>query len=310
MASYLSPGLSMEIVDAQLHEIGPQWPWEGSTEFRYQMMAEVTLGWMDAAGVDAALLNPHDRKWGEFATKHYPARFKTVWLTGYPSPENGEEMVADVLAIQGRQDVLGLRIVAGRRLDDPEGKTGRTHLANGLFEPLFAASEQRNVPIFIFASGNLDLVARLLDGHPDLRVVIDSNQPGGLYTPEWASTALEGEERSNLLALARYPVSIKVCGLPAVSKTAYPYPDTWPYLRDLITAFGSDRIIWASDVTRYSNRTGWRALSQGTGQASVVRSHLYADSFRFIRDSSQLGEMEKTQILGENLRRFLDWKRE
>jgi hypothetical protein len=169
----------MEIVDAQLHEIGPRLPWEGPAEFRYQMMTEMTLAWMDAAGVDAALLNPHDREWGKFAVNRCPRRFKSVWLTGYPSPESGNELIADVLAVKSRSDVVGLRIIAGRRLDDPDGNIGRTLLENGLLEALFGACEQHRVPIFIFASGNLDLVALVLEAHPELRVVVEANQPGG-----------------------------------------------------------------------------------------------------------------------------------
>jgi L-fuconolactonase len=301
--------MSIEIVDAQLHEVGPRLSWDGPVEFRHRLMTEVTVAWMDAAGVDAALINPHDRVWADFAVRTFPHRLRSVWLTGYPSPEDGERMVADVLAVRARSDVLGLRIVAGRRLDDPDGVAGRGQLENRLLEPLFDACEHYEVPLFIFASGNLDLVARALELHPQLKVIIDLNQPGGLFAPSWSQAALT-QDRSDLRALAAYPVAVKVCGLPAVAKSPFPYRDTLPFLHGLIELFGADRIIWASDATRYNNRTGWQDSTKHASSASIVGNHAYADSFRFIRDTTELGDIEKAQILGGNLRKFLGWTRD
>ncbi len=40
---------------------------------------------------------------------------------------------------------------------------------------------------------------------------------------------------------------IKLSGVAKYSKAAFPYEDTWPYVRALVDAFGLDRCLWGSD---------------------------------------------------------------
>ena len=61
-----------------------------------------------------------------------------------------------------------------------------------------------------------------------------------------------GRISPKLLDLARFAnVHVKLCGLPALSKEAFPYRDAWPALRAITDAFGADRLMWASDTTRF-----------------------------------------------------------
>ena len=43
---------------------------------------------------------------------------------------------------------------------------------------------------------------------------------------------------------------MKVSSLPAFSTQAYPFPNLHPHIRAIHDAFGAERMIWGSDVTR------------------------------------------------------------
>jgi predicted TIM-barrel fold metal-dependent hydrolase len=40
---------------------------------------------------------------------------------------------------------------------------------------------------------------------------------------------------------------VKISGLVKCSKSAYPWGDSWPYVRALLGAFTPDRCMWGSD---------------------------------------------------------------
>ena len=70
----------MQIIDAQLHELRPRRHWDGADEStRDGVLSEVVLGWMDATGVDAALLFPGEAAWGRAVLAEYPDRFAGVF---------------------------------------------------------------------------------------------------------------------------------------------------------------------------------------------------------------------------------------
>ena len=75
--------------------------------------------------------------------------------------------------------------------------------------------------------------------------------------PDTAAAALQ-----TVTALARFPgVSEKLRGFYAVSDPGHDYPHEagWPYVERLVTAFGSDRLVWGSD---FSPCLDWLAFPQ------------------------------------------------
>ena len=51
-----------------------------------------------------------------------------------------------------------------------------------------------------------------------------------------------------LLALGRSGrAAVKISGLQKFSAMPHPYPDTWPFIRALVAAFGLDHCVWGSD---------------------------------------------------------------
>jgi predicted TIM-barrel fold metal-dependent hydrolase len=89
---------------------------------------------------------------------------------------------------------------------------------------------------------SLEGIEQLCSRHPQTTVVIDHFSRIGMRTPP-------AEEQLKLLCrFARYPkVYVKTSAFYALGKKNPPYTDLIPMVRRLLEAFGSDRLMWASD---------------------------------------------------------------
>jgi len=52
---------------------------------------------------------------------------------------------------------------------------------------------------------------------------------------------------------------VKLSGMYACSRTAYPYPDTWGWAEGVLDAFGSERVMWVSDWPLCSDSAAYPA---------------------------------------------------
>ncbi len=297
----------MRIIDAQLHEFGPLLDWEADAEdvsVADRLLIEITLAWMDAVGVSAAVLNPSrsgkPAGWGERAAALLPERFAVVQTIHDLDADHVEQEVASVAS---RPGLVALRIGAGRLPQDPTGAAGAARLRAGTYGPLFAACEAHGVPLFCYAAGNLALLPAVLEEYPGLALIIDHigmRQPplDDLDVPPWKSL---GE----LLALARHPgAAVKLCGAPAMSRDGYPFDDVWDPLHAILDAFGPQRIMWASDIGRFAGRIGWdNQYPQARGE--YPGRHTYAESLGMILHTDQLTQEEKQHLLGATAVRVL-----
>ncbi len=90
--------------------------------------------------------------------------------------------------------------------------------------------------------------------------------------------------------------------MPVISREDYPYNDAWPYLHQVLKAFGPERCMWASDYTRMRwgvsaplgspPRTGWKS---------------YADTLHFLLYSNEISQSDKEELFGGTVRRALNW---
>jgi predicted TIM-barrel fold metal-dependent hydrolase len=297
----------LRIVDAQLHEFGPLLDWGADAEevaLQDRLLMEIVLAWMDAVGIDAAVLNPsrvgQPPGWGERAAARFPDRFAVVQSIRDPEAEPVQEEIASVAS---RPGVVAVRIGLGRLPQDPTGAAGAARLAAGAFEPVFAACEAHAVPLFCFAAGNLSLLPPVLEAYPGLTLIIDHigmRQPplDELEVPPWRSL---GE----LLSLARYPgAAIKLCGAAAMSHEQYPFRDVWAPLRSILDAFGPERVMWASDIGRFAGRIGW-SNQYPVAHAHYHGRHTYAESLGMLLHTDLLTQEEKRLVLGASAVRLL-----
>jgi L-fuconolactonase len=278
----------LRIVDAQVHDPAPVLPWQGDEESKLALTAELTLAAMDAIGVEAAVVAPgrHGPAFAEFAPARYPKRFARVIMCDRNRP-NLDELVAGALSTAG--------VVAMRQVVVDYARNNADELRAGAFEPIFAAAERHGVPLFVLAPGFPAELAKVAEAHPGLMLIVD--HLGLRQYPPLSMDADPWEKLPGLLALARYPnVAVKLCGAQLLSKEPYPHPDVWPYLHQVIEAFGANRLMWASDFTRL------RMVPNGEPWAG-----LYSDSLNLVRDTPELSIKEKELLLGGTARRLLGW---
>jgi L-fuconolactonase len=290
----------MRILDAQIHDVGPYWDWLGeSEEIQHRIMGEVTIAYLDALGVDGVVLFPggHDPH-SDWLSRQLPERFTYV---PHVSPDDADvdAVVRDAKANPG---IAGLRAVIGWPLDGSEVR----RLQAGEWDPAFAACERHGVPLFLFITGWFEEASRIAERFPELTLIVDHlglRQPP-MDMPDDPPFA----KLHQLTGLARFPnVHVKLCGLPALSKAAFPYRDVNEPLRQIVDAFGADRLMWASDTTRFRGRIGIGRFQSPTTLEDYPGKHTYAESLLFIRENEVLSPAEKEAILGGTAARVLGW---
>jgi L-fuconolactonase len=290
----------VRIVDAQLHEIGPWADWTGAShESQHRVLTEVMIAYIDAVGVDGAIIFPGgDDATAAWAAETLPDRFAFVPPISPETPDL-ERVVAEA---KQRKGLVGLRALIGWPLDGSEAK----RLEAGAWNPVFAACETHRVPVFLFITGWLSQAAAIAERFPDLPLIVDHlglRQPP-LDTPETPPF----RSLPDLLALARFAnVYVKLCGLPALSTQPYPYADVAPQLRAICDAFGANRLMWASDTSRFVGRIGIGRYQNPVTLGDYPGKHRYADAYHFTRDSAVLTQAEKGEILGGTVCRVLGW---
>ena len=293
----------MQIIDSQLHEFGPHLKWEGADEgTRHAVMTEILLAWMDAVGVDAAIVNPGVPPWLAKAQAQFPRRLAGVFH--FRNPE-GKEVEDEVVAMRGVPGALGHRLSFGMLPVDPSGEKGRAKFRAGAFNAVFAACQKHDRLLFCSAYGSCDLIAEIAKAYPGLRMVVDHlgiAQPplNPRESPPWKGL-------DALIALAGYPnVNVKLCGVPVLSDQAYPYADVWPHVHRILKAFGVARVMWASDAGRFQGRIGWNNDFE-MAQRPYPGRHNYAEALYFLIDTDELSLSEKEALLGGTVRRLTGW---
>jgi L-fuconolactonase len=278
----------MPIIDTQVHAAALNAPWPGDEQSGLRAATEALLAAMDAVGVDQAIIAPrHDTAMGEYAVAHYPGRLGRVVMLDADAADI-DEQVARARATPG---AVALRQV----VSDYIGTRGAEDLKAGRFDALFAAAQRHGVAIFLLAPGHPADLAGTARAFPDLTLIVDHF--GLRQYPPLTMDADPWDKLPGLLDLARFPnVAVKFCGAQLLSHQPYPHADIWPILRRVIDAFGTDRLMWASDFTRL------RMVPAGEPWRGT-----YADALRFVSASEWLSEDERSALLGGTAQRILGW---
>jgi L-fuconolactonase len=122
----------------------------------------------------------------------------------------------------------------------------RSWLHNGTVDWLFPVLERHGIPLMIFATRSLPLVAKIAERHPGLRITIDHM---GMIVGERGEKAFA--EEAELIALARHAnVSVKATALPCAATDSFPYPSLHDHIRAAFEAFGPHRFFWGTDLTQ------------------------------------------------------------
>jgi len=272
------------IIDAQIHvwwPNSPQRPWpEGAVSLHgeaYQTADAIKQ--LDAAGVQRAVLVPPswtgiDNSYALEAVQAHPTRLAVMGLFDHEWPDARERLKR----WREQPGMLGIRPVfanakALRLLNDP---------AN---EWCWETCEETGLPLMCFVFGNLKRLDQIAQKHPGLKAIVDhaGRNPRGAKDEEaWA-------DLPELLALARHPnISVKVSSLPCFTTQPYPYPNLHGPIRAIYDAFGPQRMIWGSDITRLTVS--------------------YADNLRLFQEGLPfLSAEDKSWILGRAVAKICGW---
>ena len=245
------------IIDAQLHlweAHRPDRPWPadqigkpsfvsvpGARPHRPEPLgADEAIGMMDAIGIDRAVIVPpspvgDSNDTALEAVARFPGRFAVMGRFN-PEAEGAKERLETWLDQPG---MLGIRMTFFK-------PHWARWLEPGVIDWYWSALERLDIPLMALAYGRLPLLADLARRHPGLSIIIDHmGRQSALRDDECFS------DLDVMLAMAKLPnVSVKASSLPCYTTDPYPFPRLTPYLKRTFEAFGADRMMWGSDVTR------------------------------------------------------------
>ncbi len=290
----------MELIDAQVHTYErdhPGRPWDpafgrggGPVMEAARKHAEATavprermVEALDATGIDAAVLvaTSHygwDNGYSLEAAEMYPGRFAVVGRVDH-TREDVDEAVQEWRA---HPAAVGLRVIV-------VSDAVRDQLRDGAYARLLAACQRHEVPVCVFPPGYLAEVNAIAAAYPDLQLVIDHL---GLAQPPLMTPDPDRFQRlPELLDLARHPnIAVKLTAAPTLSLGGFPYRDIWRRARQVLEAFGPERVMWGTDWTRVMDVL---TLEQGT---------------QWITGTDLLSDAEKELVLGRTCKRIFRWE--
>jgi predicted TIM-barrel fold metal-dependent hydrolase len=266
----------MLCVDAQVHLWTARTP--PSQHRQEPLLEDEYLGMMALAGIDRAVIvpptwDPTGNAPAIEAARRHPDRFAIMGRRALHQPESRTL----IESWKQQPGMLGLRFLFAH----PEQEAW---LKDGTADWVWPAAERLQLPVMVYMSGNLPLVAEIAERHPGLRLIVDH-----LGVPVGTRDDAAFVHLPLLLALAKYPnVAVKATGIAGYSTEAYPFRKLHPYLQRVYDAFGPDRIFWGTDLTR------------------MKCTYRQCVTF-FTEELPWLTERDKEQIMGLALCRWIGW---
>jgi predicted TIM-barrel fold metal-dependent hydrolase len=244
---------------------------------------------MARAGVAAAIIVPRTETIGRAGGQEDPP---TVAVTRYPGqfalmvpadPVDGHD-IALLDTCVATPEILGVRVSfhqASSGAPHSVHDDDRIESDTAWFWPELVA---RNLPVTFNAPGKTELLARLATTFPTLKIMVDHLGVGG-----GGRYADLRPELGPLLSLARYDnVAVKASGLAGSVTERYPFPLLKETVREVIGAFGPERVFWGSNYSR-SPYPYERLVS------------FFVDELDF------LAADELESVMGAGIARFLGW---
>ncbi len=309
----------MEVIDGQLHEPGPFLNWPDDVARREDVLTEVMVAAMEAVGVHGAVLFPtFDVNWAIRVAEREGRRFAVVPMVTTRQMEGPaaaiDPTVPDIaerlLEMATRPGVKAFRAMASTFSDEVAQlhRVGQLPterlLESGAYDRALATCEEHGIPLFLSTAGRPDRAVYVAERFPDLVVVID--HLALVQVPQPVPQPWD-RQLPDVLELARFPrMNVKLCGLPSFSTEAFPYRDVQRQAADVVAAFGAERVLWASDISRFEGHVAWTVRFPEL-ERDYQGKHTYSEALRFILDADWLSTTDKEWILGKTVRRILSW---
>ena len=225
------------MIDSHVHvwKTDPRYPYAKDRKAPPQdFTAEMLLSLMAANGVARTVIVQvihyrWDNRYLADVLRQYPDKFQGICRVN-PEDPAAPEHLARLTTDEGFR---GVRL-------SPSDKADGDWIRGSLMKPLWRQAADLKVPMTILAAPSRmpDLIP-WIEQNPELTVVIDHMADSPLNHPD---------ELNKLLALARYPqVYVKISHMWSLSQQSYPYPDAAQQVKQVVDAFGAQRLMWGTD---------------------------------------------------------------
>lgn len=284
----------MEIIDGQFHEPSPPKDLDAKFDDEVKTLVDVEIAReaLDCVGVDKALAFA-SQEYIDACVARYPERFAGVVVFDHMA-EDLEEQIATYRSKPGC--LAGRNLVANAATAEL-----RPEFTEGKFDRYWAFAEKYDLPLFFSTHGSASVMSLVAERHPGLTMIID--HLGVSQSPVSPPRDEPWDRLDGLLGLAKYPnVHVKFCGVPLMSNEGYPYKDTWPYLHQIIDAFGPERLFWGTDYTRM------RWIPETNGElAPRDQWKRYCDCLNYLLETDEISASDKEWMFGKAIRKALRW---
>lgn len=234
----------------------------------------MTLADVDRAVLVPPLWDPDGNAYSLKLASQDPSRFCVMGLLNPALPDAAAQL-QDWLQQPGMRGVRFL-------LNTPERVQA---LDNGMLDPLWSIAEAQGIVVSLLMPGRLPDVMTIARRHPHLKLIVDH-----LGVPRGAVGEMAFKHLPDLLALAAFPnVQVKAAGVGDYALDPFPFKSLLDPLQRIFNAFGAERMIWGSDLSRLHH-----PYSQCVDH---FKSHL-----------SFLSPTDVEKIMGENIISLLDWR--
>jgi L-fuconolactonase len=267
----------MLIVDSQVH------PWSDGESTghhrRSPITGDVLRAEMERAGVARAVLvpplwDPGGNAYSLALARAEPDRFAVMGLLTQGVAKPDEQL----RTWRQQPGMLGIRLLLNTR-------DRMAPLLRGELAQLWPVAEETGLVVALLIPGALHLVDGIARGHPALNIIVDH-----LGVSRGSSGPAAFDHLPALLALAVHPnVHVKAAAVGDYALDPYPFRSLDVTLRRIFDAFGPERILWGSDLSRLH--------------------HPYRQCVtHFCETLSWLSGADQKLIMGGNVCRLLGWK--
>ncbi len=268
---------TMLVVDAQVHA------WRHGQSTGHHRREAIDLAVLEremaAAGVDRAVLvpplwDPHGNAYSLELAAAQPHRFAVMGLVDAGRPDAATRL----LRWRDQPGMKGVRLL----LNTPERLEP---WRQGLYEPLLPLLEQQRMPTALLVPGRLDIAHDVATRFPDLPLIVDH-----LGVPRGAVGEAAFKQLPELLRLAALAnVHVKAAGVGDYALDPFPFRSLQRPLREVFDAFGAQRVLWASELSRLH--------------------HSYAQCVEHMRERLPFLDADQVAaVMGGNVLALLDWQ--
>ena len=160
----------------------------------------------------------------------------------------------------------------------------KTWLVDGTMNWFWAEAERLQIPLMVLVPATSRHIGPVAERHPGLTLIVDH-----LGTPREVAGDAAWVDLDSLLGLAKYlNVYAKASCMPIYSEQAYPHRDLHAPLKRVYDAFGPQRMMWGTDLTRLP----------GTYRQAVT---LFTEELPFLTAE------DKEWVMGRTIAQALRW---